>query len=509
VQKAVAQVFQELNQHEYHDWQQLRYAAGHGDTGKMGALLDSGCYPYALQPIGGELPPLAIACMAYARGGKVKKQAIRMLLNAGAAPLSGFNHVKFGELQADERTFEVLDLLFEAGDFYPAVDLVRNALNKAGARIVVEFFHATKKLLSLCGLKAPRPGAKPSTHLILPNRNLTETALVFVSAEEKLTKLDFSGNANIQDSLLPLKQLNYLEYLNMSRCSGVVGTLQPLAPLRSLLTLRLAGCAKLTGTLEPLEGLDQLQYLDLSGCEKIHGTISPLVNAFRLTHLILSHCHSLSGPLEVVKAFESLKHLDMHYCYDIDGTLDALSGCADLEYLELSSTSVEGSLSPLASCGKLRKENAHYENTKLIGKVRGGDTLTMTKKEDYEEKEANSNKEESAAAVAPPESGGKKPPSMREQRKQQKSGKLEAFESGTDDGGEGSDEDAKESAAEAEEMALEVDENGELDPKVKNKLLDKSINATFRTISKEPIFADPGLMMHAPVYVDPNAPVED
>ena len=103
VQKAVAQVFQELNQHEYHDWQQLRYAAGHGDTGKMGALLDSGCYPYALQPIGGELPPLAIACMAYARGGKVKKQAIRMLLNAGAAPLSGFNHVKFGELQADER----------------------------------------------------------------------------------------------------------------------------------------------------------------------------------------------------------------------------------------------------------------------------------------------------------------------------------------------------------------------------------------------------------------------
>ena len=51
VQKAVASVFQIIHASEYHDWNQLRTAAHRGDFAKMDALLEAGCYPYALMPL--------------------------------------------------------------------------------------------------------------------------------------------------------------------------------------------------------------------------------------------------------------------------------------------------------------------------------------------------------------------------------------------------------------------------------------------------------------------------
>ena len=72
VQRAVASVFQIIHASEYHDWNQLRTAAHRGDFAKMDALLEAGCYPYALLPVGSELSPLAIACMAYGRDAKVQ-----------------------------------------------------------------------------------------------------------------------------------------------------------------------------------------------------------------------------------------------------------------------------------------------------------------------------------------------------------------------------------------------------------------------------------------------------
>ena len=94
---------------------------------------------------------------------------------------------------------------------------------------------------------------------------------------------------------------------------------------------------------------------------------------------------------------------------------------------------------------------------------------------------------------------------MRERRKQQKAGKGDFFE-----GINESDEDEK-SEEDEEELNEEllVDENGELDPKVRNKLLDKSIKETYKTIPRIPIFADPGLMMNAPVHFDGDAPPSD
>lgn len=140
------------------------------------------------------------------------------------------------------------------------------------------------------------------------------------------------------DSVAFLANLECLEELDVSECTGLEGSSFGFLSPRCMKVLDLSKCVRLTDqAILAISALTELKSLQLASSYMGGGRPLALVNLRQLTYLGLQACeHIRDTDLGYIASLTKLRHLDLSYCTKItDAGVARLTTLTDLQTLDL------------------------------------------------------------------------------------------------------------------------------------------------------------------------------
>ncbi|XP_074380786.1 TMV resistance protein N-like isoform X5 [Apium graveolens] len=196
---------------------------------------------------------------------------------------------------------------------------------------------------------------------------------------EDLVSFDMSGGKfkRLWKGPKPIKQMNYLTCLNLSKCSDLkrlpdsLGDMKALkkidaswtaieklpdsiTKLKGLITLKFYKCKKLRKLPQDIGNMQGLEYFDarLTAIEQLPDSFGGLVN---LVELDLAYCKKLRNLPNSICKLKLLKGLYLSCCSNLEQLPEQLGKMQSLEYLSAANTAIEQLPDSIELLGKLKR----------------------------------------------------------------------------------------------------------------------------------------------------------
>ncbi|KAL8128307.1 hypothetical protein AgCh_015046 [Apium graveolens] len=205
------------------------------------------------------------------------------------------------------------------------------------------------------------------------------TCLPSTFCPEDLVSFDMSGGKfkRLWKGPKPIKHMNYLTCLNLSKCSDLkrlpdsLGDMKALkkidaswtaidklpdsiTKLKGLITLKLYKCKKLRKLPQDIGNMQGLEYFDagVSAIEQLPDSFGGLVN---LVELDLAYCKKLRNLPNSICKLKLLKGLYLSCCSNLEQLPEQLGKMQSLEYLSAANTAIEQLPDSIELLGKLKR----------------------------------------------------------------------------------------------------------------------------------------------------------